>query len=126
MTYNLYDSITATQASPMVNCRQFQFAVIRVTTSGTVSMTLSVVGSTDTEIQTIDFGSASSNTNPWFPVSVNNQDTTTPINGSTGIVLSSAGTTSYSVNADALEYIGVVPTITSETVSVTITLCESI
>lgn len=68
MTYTLHDGITVTSPTPEIPCRQFQYGVIRVTTTGTINVTLAVVASADTEIQTIDFGSASSATNPWFPV----------------------------------------------------------
>lgn len=125
-TYDCLTAKTATGAGNAIQTQQFQYAVIRITVSGTVNMTVSVKASADTNVPPT-FSSASSNTNPWFYVGVINQDTTLPIAGSTGITLTVAGTYSYTVNADALEYVTLdVTNYTSGTINATVTLTENV
>ena len=116
------DAAVASATSLKTNIKSFLYPTIVVTTSGTVDGTLVVQGALKDTADTydIDFGAPASVTNPWFYVDVYplNNSSSGPIVGSTGIALSTAGTTAYVINADELDEVAVTLTRTDGTFTV--------
>lgn len=90
----------------------FRNAVFSVHTSGTSTLTLSLVGSVGkTDGSTPNFGATQSASNPWSFIQAVNLNSGAAIDGTTGIALSGADINlAYEANINGLKYLTVIPT----------------
>lgn len=96
-------------ASKIAYCDDHQHIVLAVDADSAATLTLKVVGSIQDTVP--DFGKAASSTNQWDYVQLIDLDTSTELNGSTGIVLAAATHHKlYEVNVNALKHVAVIIT----------------
>jgi hypothetical protein len=106
------------KAPPRVCVADFKNAILSIITAGTATLTLKVAGSnglTATNVTSArgdlpNFGATLSAANPYSFLQTINLDTSTAVNGATGIVV--AGTdinVNYEVNINAIKYLTLFP-----------------
>ena len=94
----LLDAAVATAVSkPILTMDYRNQELTLVGVGATVTATVKVMGSDD---PSVDFSVASSPTNSWSYLNIVDMDTRAATNGSTGAVLSAAGTKQYEINCN--------------------------
>ena len=89
---------------------------------GTVTATVKVMGSDDLDV---DFTAPSTATNSWSYLNIVDMDTRAATNGSTGCVLSAAGTKQYEVNCNTKRWMALELTWTAGTITAKITQSDN-
>lgn len=91
----------------------FRNAVLEITASAAVNLTIKVVGSNLSDVNSTSateqypvFTNADSVTNPWSYLQIVDLNTGNFIPGTTGVALSVAGTYKYEVNVNAIRWVG--------------------
>ena len=119
----LLDAAVATAVSERLltmDYRNQELTIVGV--GGTVTAVVKVMGSDD---PSIDFGAASTPTNSWSYLNIVNMDTRAAVNGSTGAVLSAAGTTQYEVNCNTKRFMALELTWTAGAITAKITQSDN-
>ncbi len=91
----------------------FRNSVLEITASNPVSLTIKVVGSNISDVNTTsatetypNFAVADSVTNPWSYLQIVDLNTGVFSTGSTGVAITTAGTYKYEVNVNAVRWVG--------------------
>lgn len=97
--------VTANTVSAPIETDDYRNQEVTIIASGgSVGATIQVLGSDE---ENPDFTVASSATNSYAPICLVSLDTRSNVNGSTGVVLSAAGTSQYEVNCNLKKWMAV-------------------
>lgn len=95
-------------------CDDFRNAVIEITASNPVSLTIKVVGSNLSDVNSTSaadqypvFTNADSQTNPWSYLQIVDLNTGNFIPGTTGVAIATAGTYKYEINVNEIRWMGI-------------------
>lgn len=117
--YKIIDSITTTGVSKAIPVTTSKDVTVAIVTSGTVNLQVQpLVGMKQSVNGTVDFSAAAGDGNLWSTASFSDVNDQSPVDGSTGLTITSAGVTLIEFNVDGVDFAGLkVSAYTSGTIS---------